>query len=184
MLEEFTARHRVRVKRAEDGEAIVPGRLGHIYEHGDGLLGVMVIPGKRFVWANARRRLEAAEFTVWQDGGEEGSALFDPEDAEQARLALKVIKVKRRRCPSAAQLATLRRGREARRISLTPLDKRARSGQETTISPAPVSEERPGRGFGENYAAPQGRQGGSLTIITYGPWKKKGRLCSEATANT
>lgn len=108
----FAERHRLKVRRDEDNELIISGKRGHIYDHGDGQqFGLMFMPGRPRLWANARRKLEAPGFLVWQDGDEEGSALFDPSNAAQVRLALKVVGVKRKRnvVVGARSLANLRR---------------------------------------------------------------------------
>ena len=112
----FAEKHRLRLTRHEDGEPIIPGKRGHLYEHEDSLLGLMFMPNKSRLWANARRRLEAAGFVIWQDCDEEGSALFDPTNAAQVRLALKVVGAKARRTPSPAQLAALEKARDSRRM--------------------------------------------------------------------
>lgn len=52
----------------------------------------------------------AAGFTLLQDGDAEGAAAFDPLNAEQVRLAVKLAGVKTRRCVSEevkARLASL-----------------------------------------------------------------------------
>lgn len=112
----FAEKYRLRLKRHEDGEAIISGRRGHLYQHDEHLLALVFMPEKPRLWANARRKLEAAGCTIWQDGDQEGSALFDPTNTVQARLALKVVGVKSRRRPSRAQLAALEKAREARRM--------------------------------------------------------------------
>jgi hypothetical protein len=106
---EFATVTRTRVKRHEDGEFVIVGKRGHLYEHSDSLLGLIFMPNKPRLWPNARRKLECAGFTIWQDGDKEGSALFDPENAAQVRLALKVVGVKRKRRASPGQLANLRK---------------------------------------------------------------------------
>ena len=57
----------------------------------------MFLPDRPRLWSHAKRKLEAADFTIWQDGDEEGSALFDPTNKAQARSALKVVGIKRKR---------------------------------------------------------------------------------------
>ena len=109
-LDEFAARRHLRVKRHEDGGLIIAGRLGHIYEHGHGRFGLLFMPGKPRLWAIAKRKLEAAGFLIWQDGDEEGSALFDPNNPDQVWLASKVARVRRKRRATPAQLANLRKG--------------------------------------------------------------------------
>ena len=74
-IQAFANRYRLRVKRHKDGEAIISGKLGYVYEHDDSLLGLLFLPERPRLWPNARRKLEAADFVIWQDGDEEGSAL-------------------------------------------------------------------------------------------------------------
>ncbi len=116
-LGDFASKHRFRVRRAEEGEQIIPGKFGQIYEHDAEMLGLLFMPNRRRLWSHARRKLETAGLTIWQDGDDEGSALFDPTNAVQARLALKVIRAKPRRTPSVAQLKTLEKARKSRRIA-------------------------------------------------------------------
>lgn len=116
-LAQFAEKHRLRLKRAEDGNPVIFGRLGHLYEHDSEMLGLMFMPDRPRMWANARRKLEAAYFTIWQNGDEEGSALFDPTSPAQARIALRVVGAKRKRRPSPAQLEALRKASEALRIA-------------------------------------------------------------------
>jgi len=117
-LDDFAAKHRLRVRRAEDGEQIIPGKFGHLYLHDDFSLGLLFMPDSPRRWSHARRKLEATGFTIWQDGDDEGSALFDPSDAAQASLALKVAGVKRKRTLTpeqrAAKTAILEKVRAAR----------------------------------------------------------------------
>ncbi len=96
-IQAFANRYRLRVKRHEDGELIITGKRGHIYGHDNATLGLMFMPDRPRLWSHAKRKLEAADFTIWQDGDEEGSALFDPTNKAQARLALKVVGIKRKR---------------------------------------------------------------------------------------
>lgn len=103
-LSDFAAAHRLRVKRAVDGTDIIPGKYGHVYEYGEGQLGVLILPlpPQRKYWGRAKAKLLAAGFTVRQSGDGEGAATFDPADPEQAKLAIKVAGIGRRRvCPGA-----------------------------------------------------------------------------------
>ncbi len=115
----FARKSRLRLKRYEDGENIIPGKLGHIYEHDDATLGLMFMSDRPRLWANAKRKLKNAGFTIWQDGDDEGSALFDPANRTQVRLALKVVRARARRRLSPAQVAALEKARQARRIAQT-----------------------------------------------------------------
>ncbi len=108
-LAQFAEKHRLRLKRAEDGGHVTLGKFGHLYEHDSATLGLLFMPGKPRLWPHARRKLEAAGLTIWQDGDQEGSALFDPTSPAQARIALKVVGAKRKRRQSARQLANLRK---------------------------------------------------------------------------
>ena len=115
-MNHFANRHRLRLRCAEDGGRVIKGRHGEIYEHADGLLGVLVMPNghRPRHWPGARRRLEAVGCTIWQNGDHEGSVLFDPANLKQCRLVLKVIGAKRKRIPSPAQLAALEKATSAR----------------------------------------------------------------------
>jgi hypothetical protein len=94
----FSEANRVRVKRDQCGELIIPGAVGHIYQHGNGRqLGVLLMLQTKMQWTYAKRKLTAAAFTVRQDGDTEGTALFDPGDREQFRLAVKLARVRPRR---------------------------------------------------------------------------------------
>ena len=96
-ISEFSKKMRLRAKFGEDGEAIVAGRRGEIYEYDSSLLGLLLMPRKKFVWVNARRKLEAVGCTILQDGDEEGAASFNPENPAQTRLVLRLVGCKRRR---------------------------------------------------------------------------------------
>ncbi len=109
----FSEKYRCAARR-QDGEQVIPGKLGHVYEHDPATFGLMFIPNKARLWKYARRRLEAADFIIWQDGDEEGSALFDPSDSRQARPALKVVGISRRR---RGRSLTSQRARELAQIS-------------------------------------------------------------------
>ena len=113
----FAEKYRCAARR-QDGEQVIPGKLGHVYEHDSAMFGLMFIPDKARLWKYARRKLEAAGFAIWQDGDEEGSALFDPTIPAQARLALKVVGAKRKRSLTpeqrAAKVAILETARAAK----------------------------------------------------------------------
>jgi hypothetical protein len=107
-IRDFAEIFRVRVRRDGCGDEIIPGTLraekiaghseylSHIYGHGDGRLGVLLMFKTKRRWGNARRKLAGAEFEIRQDGDTEGTALFDPSNAAQAGLALKLARIRRR----------------------------------------------------------------------------------------
>ena len=113
-LREFAERYRLKLKRdLGDGTEIIPGRPegSHIYEYGEGELGVMVISDSARRWGNARRAFLAAGMIIRQNGNREGAASFDPANRSQARLAIKHARVKARRRLSALQREVLVRAR-------------------------------------------------------------------------
>ena len=120
-INHFANRHRLRLRCAEDGGRVIKGRHGEIYEHADGLLGVLVMPNghRPRLWSGARRRLEAVGCEIHQNGDGEGCALFSPEDGAQVRLVLRVIGAKPRRVAPPAQLESLRNARESLRFART-----------------------------------------------------------------
>ena len=103
-----------RWKEQPESRDMDPGRRGklqyghQIFECGDGRLGLWLMfyvdngreiggSGKTAKWPNAKKKLIAAGFTVIRDGDAEGIAVFDPENNDQARLALKLAGVRVRR---------------------------------------------------------------------------------------
>lgn len=103
----FAERYRLKAKKDECGDPIIPGRLGQIYEYGPEKFGCMVLAGSSRVWSAARRKLVVAGCQVIQNGDTEGTALFDPQDAVQARMEVQIIRAKRKRVLCEAQKAAL-----------------------------------------------------------------------------
>ena len=64
---------------------------------------VMPEAGTAHWWNAARAAFLCAGMEITQDGDQEGTATFDPENPEQVRLALKYADVKRRRRVSEAE---------------------------------------------------------------------------------
>ncbi len=139
-LYHFSTQHRLRVRRAEDGEAVIKGRHGQIYFHCDGVFGALLMPNGHHprLWPGARRRLEAVGCTIWQDGDREGSVLFDPANLKQCGLVLKVVGAKRKRIPSPAQLESLRKAREVLKSSQNHCAEGG-SGPQNDLIPAVVA---------------------------------------------
>jgi hypothetical protein len=121
----FANRYRLRIRRDACGDAITPGRFGHLYEHGAGLLGLVLEDARngqsrcRSLLARRRKAL-AAGFRLHQAGDAEAILLFELSNPAQEKLAIRLVGAKRRRIPSPAQLETLRRAREASRFRRTP----------------------------------------------------------------
>ena len=112
-LSEFAQRYRLKVSRDRDGTSIVLGRPAgsHIYEYGEGELGVMLMPDSSRRWAAARRAFTRAGLRIRQNADCEGAASFDPTNPDQAKLALKCARVRHRRRASEKQLSALEAGR-------------------------------------------------------------------------
>lgn len=115
MIKEFARRNRVKTKRDECGETIAPGKKGdsHIFDYGDGQLGVMIMPGPKETrtWNNARKAFLAAGMEITQNAEHEGAATFDPDDKEQVRLAKKYAGIVASKKATQAQLESLARFR-------------------------------------------------------------------------
>jgi hypothetical protein len=101
----------------ECGDYAIRGRRGHIYRDGDGFLLYVTERSEQkpsaIRWNLAKQRL--AFCTLTQDGDWEGCLRLDRLSApEEAAIIRKVLRIKRRRHPTAAHLDQLRRMREAR----------------------------------------------------------------------
>jgi len=132
-IEQFADKYHARTHKDECGDTYIPGtpwdeQYGHqIYEHSTpGSVGrfaiVLMFPvdgSKSAKWANAKRKLLNAGFTIKQDGDSEGVALFDPEHKAQAKLAMKFAGIRtrqlspERKAALTAQLAAARAKRAA-----------------------------------------------------------------------
>lgn len=117
-IHDFVERYRLRVKRAEDGELIVPAKLGHLYSHDPdrGIFGlVLEAPDDDFSLDNTlrarKRKAEKEGLQVHQEGDFEAILLFDANDSKKARLAIRLVRARRKRKVqvSAASLANLRK---------------------------------------------------------------------------
>ena len=139
-IQNFAEHYRLKTKLSKDGTKIIQGKFGHIYEHSNGVLGVLVMldpPRKRY-WGCARKTLLKAGFTLVQDGDGEGAAVFDPENPSQARLAIRVAGIKRKRRLSPAQ-------REQRIAHLPTRSGKAHSAAGARRKPRKVGKVKPRR---------------------------------------
>ena len=122
MINTFAENNRLKVEKDDCGDAIIPGKYGHIYEYGSGKLGVCIMSnsGNAFRWNRARAAFIASGIDVTQNGDTEGCATFDPENATRARIAMLHAKVRRRRQVSPARreamIANLVRARQERQL--------------------------------------------------------------------
>ena len=108
-IKKFAEKCRLQVRRDVDGTDIVAGKLGHIYEHSAVKLGVLFMPSapRARLWSVIKTKGTAAGMAVRQNGDGEGTLLFDPANAEQARLAVRLVKVRVRRVLTDEQRSAL-----------------------------------------------------------------------------
>jgi hypothetical protein len=105
--EGFAEKYRVRVKLDSCRDEIIPGYKAakelparheyrnHVYVHSDGKsFGVCLLFESPRKWTEAKKKLHAAGFAVRQNGDTEGYATFDPANDAQARLALRLARVR------------------------------------------------------------------------------------------
>jgi hypothetical protein len=136
-ITKFAETYRLRTQRDTQGDRFIPCQRGQIYYHGGDTLGVLVISeGKAHtspnIWANVRRGLLAAGFTLYQNGDAEGSLLFDAQNPEMATAAIRWMKARRKRRVEVTpqllgHLCEIRRARSLQNI----LDKTALSEQQS-----------------------------------------------------
>ena len=136
-LREFAERYRLKLRRDECGGLFVSGKRGQVYEYGPGQLAAMFLSDSRRQWSAARKKLAESGFRIMQDAATEGSALFDPDNTDQCRMAIRVIRAKPRRILSAAQQEHLQAAREKAAVSRNRQKVYARGGfSENFESPA------------------------------------------------
>ncbi len=97
----FANRYHLHTIKDECGEEIIPGKLGHIFDHGSGKLGIVLeeMAGSsqgRLLLARRKTALQAS-FQMVQEGEFESVLLFDPDDSDQARLAISLVKTRKKR---------------------------------------------------------------------------------------
>ncbi len=112
ILKQFSDRHRLELRRDECGDYFVGGKSGQVYEYNPERLAVLFLGDSKRQWNAAKKKLAAAGFKLMQAADTEGTATFDPTDADQCRVAMQVIRAKRRRVMSPAGLAQLQTARE------------------------------------------------------------------------
>lgn len=137
-MAEFAEHYRLRVRRDACGDLVAPAKFGHLYAHTAGLIGLVLEDARngqsrgRSLLARRRKAL-AAGLRLHQAGETEAILLFELNNPAHEKIAIKLVGAKRRRIPSPAQLATLRRAREAPRFA-EPLRRARFRAQERTTS--------------------------------------------------
>jgi hypothetical protein len=101
-VEELAEHHRLRIAKDSCGEEFVPCVFGQIYHHGGKQFGALVINEKPArsttqAWNRIGKALRAGGFALHQNGGSEGSLLFDSQNEEQAKLAIRMMRARKRR---------------------------------------------------------------------------------------
>jgi hypothetical protein len=104
-IQAFATMHRLKTRIDEDGTKIIPGKFGHIYEHDENRLGVLIMPDppRPRYWGHTRASLVTLGLVVVQDGDSEGAAIFDPNNRLQVEAASRAAGVKRKRAISSEQ---------------------------------------------------------------------------------
>jgi hypothetical protein len=85
-LESWARGYRLAVTATAD-EAVVAGIGGYICQHSDELLAVTIT--RR--WVSCRNKLVTAGGEVVQDGDDEGTVAFDPNDTEASLAVLRSV---------------------------------------------------------------------------------------------
>ena len=88
-LESWARGYRLAVTAAAD-EAVVAGIGGYICQHSDELLAVTITCR----WVSCRNKLATAGCEVVQDGDNEGTVAFDPNDTEASLAVLRSVHLK------------------------------------------------------------------------------------------
>ncbi len=109
-LTTFAEQHRLKLMRDDCGDAVIRGKLGHLYEYNSTELGLCFMPAddpRTRLWNNTNKACLAAGMTLRQNGDAEGCLSFDPASKEQAKLAIKAVVARPKRQLSPEQLARL-----------------------------------------------------------------------------
>lgn len=132
-LRTFAEKHRVKTRRDSCGEDIITGSripkdmpkrveyACHVYDHGDGQrFGLLLLLKTKQQWTHAKKQLVASGFTIKQNAETEGTALFNPQDPAQVRLAFKLARINPKRVMSEAQRLALTKARAKLPQTLAP----------------------------------------------------------------
>lgn len=101
-LRHFAENHRLRLGRGEDGELLVRAKLGHIYQHDEERLAVIILADANDLRLDntLRSRIHTAlrsGFEPHQVADFEAVLLFEGSDVRLARLAVKLVECRRKR---------------------------------------------------------------------------------------
>lgn len=98
-LAQWASDYHVPVKRDTCGDEIVRGRNGDVYQYDSNRFGVCFMPSTPSPrkWTAVRSRLVNAGFELHQVGNCEGTAVFNPNNKAQSKVALEIIAAKCKR---------------------------------------------------------------------------------------
>jgi hypothetical protein len=114
-LEQFASERGLRLKRDECRDLMIPAKLGHIYEHGAGLFGVVLSESaghSNKILLARRRQLLKAGLKLHQAGDAESILLFDPASTAQAQAVIHAAGARKKRRQTSGQLLNLRKAPE------------------------------------------------------------------------
>jgi hypothetical protein len=116
-VQQFAEKYRLKVTREPSGDEqgdyrIIQGRLykdANISEHDNGMLAMCWLTEKSHAkkFNSVKRVCLSAGMTIAQEGDDEAIFLFNPENDEQAKLAIQSIRAKVRKVLSPEALAKL-----------------------------------------------------------------------------
>jgi len=118
-INSFAVKHKLSIKRDLDGTFIIHGRVGDLYEYDQEELGVIFLNLTLKKWGSIRRQCQSAGMIIRQNGDSEGALSFDPSNAAQARLAIRLAKARPKRRLSPEHLAKLLVASQAKRFATT-----------------------------------------------------------------
>jgi len=113
-IQEFCKLYRLKLTKDKCGEEIIPGKLGHLFDHGHGQFGMVLEdsssgPSRARLLLSRKKAALKAGFLPKQQGECESVLVFDPQDRKQAKLAVKLVMARKKRNVQAnpASLANL-----------------------------------------------------------------------------
>lgn len=101
-IQEFCKLYRLKLAKDKCGEEIIPGKLGHLFDHSHGQFGMVLEdtssgPSRARLLLSRKKAALKAGFLPKQNGECESVLLFDPQDRKQAKLAAKLVMAKKKR---------------------------------------------------------------------------------------
>jgi len=101
-IQEFCKLYRLKLTKDKCGEEIIPGKLGHLFDHGHGQFGMVLEDAPsgdsraRALLSRKRAALRGG-FSLKQQGECESILLFDARNHKQAELAAKLVMARKKR---------------------------------------------------------------------------------------